>query len=60
MTPAEREELEQLRRYAATAIMNPLERSFFQLHQLLDSLPSSSALAVIGRAVCELRREIGR
>ncbi len=58
MTPSERDELEYLRRVAARVVTDPLERAFLELDILMDSLPSSSALAVIGRALCELKRQL--
>ncbi len=56
MTHSELQELEQLRRIAARVITDPLERAFLDLDRLMESLPPSSTLAILGRAICELKR----
>jgi hypothetical protein len=54
----EKEELEQLRRYAANVINDPYERAFFNLQRLIDNTLPCSSLNVIATAVLELKRKI--
>lgn len=58
LSASEKEELEQLRRSAAFVITDPLERAFFDVYRLVESMPQSSAWAVFGRALIEMKREL--
>lgn len=58
LSTSERAELEKLREYASKAMMNPLDRAFFDLQRILDHYPNESAIKVLATAINELKREL--
>lgn len=66
LTATEKEELDQLRKSAAKFITSSLDRTFFQLEQLLeqpysarvDSIMPTSAFRLLAKAVILLKEEM--